>query len=528
MTRRIAGRVLFLAVLLGLSFTMASSWAGRRATALEQLNILVDIRHELVSAHVEAPDEEAMIEAAVRGMIDSIDDPYTHYFDPEEADAFDDQVAGRYSGIGAEINLRDQRLHIVTPLPDTPAWRVGVLPGDTVLEIDGHQTTDFGLAEGRRRLLGEPGTDVTILVRHESGQEQLITITRAVIEPENVRGFRRRADHHFDFMLDPTIGYIWITLFTERTADELRVALAEVVEADARALVLDLRFNPGGLLQSAVEVADMFLPSGYTVVSVEGRSTPKQVYRSTETTVMPEIPIVVLANEASASASEILTGALSENNRALFVGARTVGKGSVQQVKMLESSQGALKITNAYWYTPTGRIIHRRPDAEVWGVDPSDGSYVPMSPQQVKQMLDIRRAVDALRETDERDELAAVTPQWIEDDRKDPQLAAAVRALLGRLELGTWPQVGQSNAQELIKASRREGLVYRREGLRQVLAAVEEDLAKLDAGTVEPDLPSGAEAGVEPVSAPAKIKPEEPDEMGTTEDRGEPVRPEQP
>ena len=249
--------------------------------------------------------------------------------------------------------------------------------------------------------------------------------------------------------------------------------------------ILDLRLNPGGLLEAAVEVSDLFLEDGKSIVSVKGRRA-ERVISSTDHRVLGSIPIVVLANEFSASASEIVTGALSENDRAQFVGTRTFGKGSVQQVNKLKSP-GAIKITNAYYYLPNGRNIHRKKDQETWGVDPKDGFYVPMTTDQIKEMLDHRRVGESHR-ADFRDQQNAgdasgastMTPAVIEETRADPQLAAALAAILGKVETGQWPKVGESGADDLARQSERERLSRRRGQLQDAVSRIDGELAKLD------------------------------------------------
>lgn len=453
------------------------------ASVFDDIDLLVDIRHELADGYVEEPDTREMTERAVRGMVTALEDPYTTYLTTEELEPFDRYVRGSFTGIGAEIDVHENRPRIVTPLEDSPAWNAGILARDVILEIDGQSTEDMSVPDAVKRLQGEPGTQVRLKVRHESGQEQEITITRAVINVHTVRGFLRDAQGKFDYLLDDErgIGYLRITQFSEATAGEVRKALEELQAQGAKAIILDVRFNPGGLLQSAVEISDMFLPAGETIVSVKGRKVREQTYSSTDKDVFADIPVVVLANEASASAAEIVTGALGDNERALVVGARTFGKGSVQQVKMLEGGNGALKITNAYYYVPSGRLIHRRPKAETWGVDPSEGAYVSMTPDAVRAMLERRRESDVLEKREAASQ-QAVTPEWIRENLLDPQLAAAVEAARGKLETGDWPTVGESNAAALSKANERATLQMRRDLLMERLREVEEDLEALEGG----------------------------------------------
>lgn len=460
--------------------------ARRGESVFDQLDLLVDIRHEIVRNYVEEPDEREMIESAVRAMVDSLKDRYTIFLTPEELEPFDKQIRGSFSGIGAEIDIHENRLRIVSPLEESPAWQAGVMAGDMVLEIEGESTEGIKITEAVKKLTGPEGTQVTIKVRHESGEEAMITITRAQINVRTVKGLLRGVDQHWDYMLDPVnrIGYIRMTQFTGSTADDVREALDQLLAQKVEGLILDLRFNPGGLLESAVAVSDMFLDEGKRIVSVKGRRVMERVESATQEGTIAPVPMVVLANEASASASEIVTGALSDNGRAKFVGTRTFGKGSVQQVKMLESGQGALKITNAYYYLPNGRNIHRREDDEVWGVDPDDGFYVPMNSDQVRDMIKTRRESDIVRARgDQAGVPEQITPQWVQEHLADPQLAAALKALQGKLIDGDWPVVGQSGAAELVRKSKRESLVRQRELINERLDEIQKELTELDQKT---------------------------------------------
>jgi carboxyl-terminal processing protease len=481
MTKR-TSRVAFAATTVAalLLLVPAITWA-KKANVFSQIELLVDIRHEIVSEYVEEPDQTKMAENAVKGMVEALNDPYTIYLPPQEVQGFEKQIRGTFFGIGAEVDVHDNRLRIVSPLEGSPAWKAGVMAGDTVLEIDGVTTLGMKINDAIGKLTGPEGTQVKLKVRHESGEEALLTITRAKINVQTVKGLRRAGDLHWDFMLDHTnkIGYVRITQFTETTADDLREAMKQLVGKDVKALILDVRFDPGGLLEAAAEIADLYLKQGQRIVSIKGRRVPERVMEArTDNSPLEEIPLVIIANESSASASEILTGALSDNNRAQFIGTRTFGKGSVQQVKMLEGGEGAIKITNAYYYLPNGRNIHRRETSEVWGVDPQDGFYVPMSNEQVKQMIDKRRSGDVLRANAATQ--PAVTPEYIETELADLQLAAAVRAAIGKLQTGQWPKVGKGNVGEIVKLAEKQKLVKRKEAIEKALADVNKTLARLD------------------------------------------------
>ncbi|MEX0778012.1 MAG: S41 family peptidase [Phycisphaeraceae bacterium] len=477
-------RFVLLSTLLLVSLLAVARSLGRNPSALEQIDLLVDIRHEIVTQYAETPDQQKMAQEAVRAMVGALDDPYTVYLSPEELEPFDKLVHGTFSGIGAEVDIHDDRLRIVTPLDGSPAVKAGVMAGDIVLQIDGVSTEGMKITDAIKRLTGPQGTQVTIKVRHPSGAEADLSITRAQINVQTVRGVRRGAEQKWDYMLDRQagIGYIRLSQFTEKTPGEVRAALDELLAQNVKGLIVDVRFNPGGLLDAAVQIADMFLPADKTIVSVRGRVVPEQAFKSTNGGTIPDMPIVVLANEASASASEVLAGALADNGRAKFIGTRTFGKGSVQQVFKLDGGQGALKITNAYYYLPNGRNIHRRKDATVWGVDPDDGFYVTMTFDQVTEMVRLRSEADVLRPGDAAAQGATLTPEMIRKDRADPQLAAALEAILGKLRGGDWPKVGQSDAQALVRRTQRENLLRQRDAMQDRIAQINKELGRLDKG----------------------------------------------
>ena len=495
MNQRLAANLSLVAAMAVLLVTFRSTWA-RPIGTYDQLDALVDLRHELATEYVEEPDFEKLIDGAIEGMVSSLDDPYTQFLDPEALKGFTESIDSEFSGIGAEVELQNNRLHIVTPLEDSPAFKAGVMAGDTVLTIDGTDTLDLPLRDAIKLLKGPAKTDVTVTVRHRSGDEQEIVITRDRIEVKTVRGFKREADLSQNFWLDAEnkIGYVRLTQFSQPSVEELTQAFSGLKDAGVRGLVLDLRYNPGGLLDAAVRLSNMFLEEGQTIVSVRGRSVREKVYKANGDRLMGDLPLVVLANPYSASASEIVSGALSDNDRALFVGERTFGKGSVQQVKLLDDNQGALKITNAYYYLPSGRNIHRRSHKDSWGVDPSEGAYVPLTFEQRKALADVRRDVA----NQQGPSTEHITPAWLEDEFKDPQLAAALTAVLGKLDTGDWPVVGESGAEALAKSAELDNLNKQREALEEALAEVDQKIIELDLPAEETAEP---EEATEPLDA---------------------------
>ena len=508
---KLAANLSLVAVAVVLVVALRPTWA-RSADAFDEIDLFVTLRHDLLREYVEEPDSNDLIEGGVKGMIEALGDPYTTYMTAEEFEDFNKHVSGSFSGIGAEVQIdaTEKRLQIVSPLEDSPAWEAGVQSGDIVMTIDGEDTYEMKIIEAVKKLTGEEGTDVTITVRHEGGETQEITITRARIKVDSVKSFATDRDGLDRYWIDPEakIAYLRLTQFNENSVQEVGDTLRELVDAGLTGLVFDMRFNPGGLLDAAEAISDMFLPAGETIVSVKGRAVRENVFTSTDNTVVPaDVAVVVLANEASASAAEIVSGALSENGRSLLVGTRTFGKGSVQQLKVLDKNLGALKITNAYYYLPSGRNIHRRPilgeDEDVkkdWGVDPTEGDYVPMAREEVLAMLEARRDRDVIKLVAEAAASGIIDPAWVNENLKDPQLAAALTAIKGKLETGEFPQVGQNNAESVIAEQERANLLLAKQALTEQLAAVEEELAGLQPET----LGATEQAPVETISPEAK------------------------
>lgn len=406
---------------------------------------LIDVKVLLEAHYVEDPDDAALRDAAIRAMVEALDDPYTTYVPARDRGDFEKSLSGRYVGIGAQVALRDGWLVIVTPLEGSPALRAGVMAGDRVTEIDGEGIFGKSTDECIELLQGEPGTTVVVTV--ERGGETLeIPIERARIQTLAVKGFHRASDA-WQHVIDPgrRIAYVRLTQFTPGCANEVRAALEGVMEGGAvGGLVLDLRWNPGGLLSEAGAIADMFLDSG-VIVSTRGRSVPEEVLEARSEGTLGAFPIAVLVNGGSASASEVLSGALQDQGRAVVVGTRTFGKGSVQSVRPLPRGGGAqLKVTEQRYYLPSGRSIHRMPGETVWGVDPDEGFWVEMTGEQTRAMLEVRRAEEII---DGLDQGADV--DWSDTDAvlgylRDPQLEAAVRAVQGRVDRGVWTATGEA------------------------------------------------------------------------------------
>jgi len=406
---------------------------------------IVDIRALLDRYYVEELDEAELQAGAIRGMLETLDDPYTVFVPQEDTADFTKDLTGEYVGIGAEVGMRDGWFTILTPLDDSPAWRGGVMADDRVIAIDQASTEGLTTDECIDKLMGEPGTEVVITVERADAQVVDIPITRSPIHVNPVKGFARAdaGEGAWRYLLDPSrgIAYIRLAQFTPDSADELEAAIdaaRTAHNAPLGGLILDLRFNPGGVLQQAVRMADLFLEDG-VIVSTEGRSSNQRVERASADNTLSGFPIVVLVNAQSASASEILAGALSDNDRAVVLGTRSFGKGLVQIIRRLPDDAGVLKITEQRYALASGRVIHRDDDSTVWGVDPTPGYYLPLTNEQTSAMLAARRQQEIISPKD----LAPTTdPDELVARLEDPQLEAALRVLQHAADTGSPAPIG--------------------------------------------------------------------------------------
>jgi len=286
-----------------------------------------------------------MSQGAIEGMIEALDDPYSSYLDAETHQLGLSSLEGEIEGIGAQVAIRDEQLTIIAPIADSPAAKAGIRAGDVVLEIDGSPTAEMSLAEAVLNIRGPKGTSVRLLILHQGETEpEEIEIVRAKIELASVR-FEMRED----------FAYINITHFSRRTNEELLPILESLNEQGARGIIIDLRGNPGGILEIVIDVASHFLPEGIVVnvVDNQGKRTALEVQPTEVTT---DLPLVVLVDSSSASGSEVLAGALQDHGRSTITGSQTFGKGSVNVVRQLKDGSG-LYITTARWLTPNGRLI---------------------------------------------------------------------------------------------------------------------------------------------------------------------------
>jgi carboxyl-terminal processing protease len=415
---------------------------------------LIDVMALLERNYVTEPDDDALQQAAISGILEALDDPYTVYIPPTNSDEFSKALSGEYVGIGAEVIIEDGWLTIVNPMEDSPALMAGLRPGDRVLAVEDTTTKDRPIQESIDLLKGEPGTPVTLTIERD-GETLEITVIRDHIKTREVKGFHRRpgVDGTWEYLIDPerAIAYVRVSQFTGQVAAETLAALQGAEDKAGRPLegiVLDLRDNPGGMLGEAIEMADLFLADG-VIVSTKGLHHREQVARASAGEPFESTAMMVLVNGQSASASEIVAGALADNGRAIVVGTRTFGKGSVQTVRPIPSQPGAmLKITEQLYYLPSGRSLHRTPGSAIWGVDPSPGYFLPLDGDQRFAMLTARREQEIMRPDEDSESAGAhwSDPIWILETLHDPQLGRGLTALQTRVDTGDWPEVDENEA----------------------------------------------------------------------------------
>jgi len=328
---------------------MAESDADLFLKINKSIDLFGRVYKEITANYVDEIDPEKFMEAGIDGMLGTLD-PYTVYIDKEDGDEVDLLTNGKYGGIGITIGVRDGAMRVISVMDGYSAQRQGLLPGDVLIQVGGVPVASKKPDEVRNLTRGEPGTEVTIKVQRDDEPSPLeFVLVRQEIQVKNVT----YADY-----VDQGIGYVRLERFSRRASEEVRQAIKELkLKGNLKGLVLDLRGNPGGLLDAAVEVAGKFLPRGSMIVSTKGRSqeTDKKYY-STEEPILPTAPVIVLTDRGSASASEIVSGALQDFDRAVVVGTRTFGKGLVQTILPLDYG-AQLKITTARYYTPSGRCI---------------------------------------------------------------------------------------------------------------------------------------------------------------------------
>ncbi|MBT8422166.1 MAG: S41 family peptidase [Gammaproteobacteria bacterium] len=352
-------------ILMGLSFSVGGIVLAEReardagALPIAEARLFAEVMERVKREYVDTIDDAELIESAIRGMVSDLD-PHSAFLDPEEYREIRINTSGNYTGVGLEVNIEDGRVVIVSPIDDTPAQRAGIRPGDILMMVDG-QPVEQDIQSTVGRMRGEPGTSVKLTVSRD-GEDDLLhfNLLRARIQVTSVR----------ETMLEPGFGYIRVSQFSDSTSRDLTRAVLELMDENQdtlKGIVLDLRNNPGGVLEAAVDVSDAFMEDG-GIVSASGRATEADFsMEANPGDISRGAKIIVLINEGTASASEIVAGALQDHGRALLMGSTSFGKGSVQTVMPLSEGR-AIKLTTSRYFTPSGRSIHElgiKPDIEL-------------------------------------------------------------------------------------------------------------------------------------------------------------------
>jgi carboxyl-terminal processing protease len=389
--------------------------------------MLIYAMDQINTRYLEKVDEQVLFEGALEGMLGRLDE-YSEYIGPAALTEFQETLDSQFGGVGIEILLDPdtKQLTVASPLVGSPAYEAGIQAGDKVLRIDGRSTQGFSLADAAERMRGAAGEPVVLTILHQGQTEPTdITITRDVIHVDTVVGDTRNANGSWNFFLEghDRIGYLRLNSFSEKTEDELKAALSRLVEQDMKGLLLDLRNNPGGLLTSAISISDMFIKSGVIVTTRDRNRQIENAYYATGAAQYTDFPIVVLVNQFTASASEILAACLQDHQRAVVVGQRSFGKGRVQEIIDLEPGHGVLKLTMASYWRPSGKDIHRSLSAESWGVSPDKGCEVVVDGQELANLLRWRNQRDLYKPN------GVGSATNASETYVDPQLAKAIECL---------------------------------------------------------------------------------------------------
>ncbi|MBI3592271.1 MAG: S41 family peptidase [Nitrospirae bacterium] len=413
-------KCLFISIILSIALVSATigRWSVGTVNAqngYEELKTFTEVLSMIKKNYVDEVKTKDLVVGAIRGMITSLD-PHSGYMTPEAFKELQVETKGEFGGLGIQIGVKDAILTVIAPIEDTPAYRAGIKAGDKIIKIAGESTKTMGITDAVSKMRGPKGSPITLTIFREGWKEPKdFNIVRDIIKIKSVKAKK----------LDSGIGYVKLTQFQESTGSDLSAALSNLKKEGITSLILDLRNDPGGLLNSAVEVTEQFLPSKKLVVYIKSRSGEKiDYYTEKETSFYAEIPMVVLVNQGSASASEIVAGALKDWKRAVIIGIQTFGKGSVQSLIPLSDGSG-LRLTTAKYYTPKGTSIQSvgiTPDIVVkLGAKNSTDSHPVVRERDLERHL----KNESLKEDAEEKETAPLEV----DEKDDLQLQRAIDTL---------------------------------------------------------------------------------------------------
>ena len=424
MKRRLIYGLVVVALLLNLAigariYLGSARAAGRPDALYPNLELFADVLEKVRQEYVDGQDltYRDLVYSSLKGMVGSLD-PHSEFMDVDDYQQLQSDTEGQFGGLGLVVSMRDNFVTVIAPMEDTPGFRAGILTGDRIIKVDGKSAEKMSLPGVVKQLRGKPGTSVTVTIqRPSSGLAKDFKLTRAIINVDMVKDINGKKEFPLS---DGKIGYVRLVQFGEKTSADLEAALKKLKAQGMQAFVLDLRGNPGGLLEQAVDVCEKFLPRGQLVVTTEGRnpsqnSERRALGRGDE---LHNMPMVVLVNLGSASASEIVAGCLQDLHRAIILGERTFGKGSVQSIiplAPLPDGVPALRLTTAKYYTPSHKVIHEE------GITPD--ILVPLTDEQERQ-IQLRQTPGGVESLDEKDRARVV-------DGYDPQLERAMDLLKG-------------------------------------------------------------------------------------------------
>ena len=406
-------------LLLGARIYLSSAQAAEKNSPYSSLELFSFVMERVRKDYVDGQDlsYEDLVHGALKGMLNTLD-PHSEFMEPYKYKELQDDTQGAFGGVGLVISMRDEFVTVVAPLDDSPGLKAGVLPGDRIVEIDGKSTAGMPVDEAKKQLRGEPGTEVKLTVfRPTTTATKQVTVTRSVISVDMVKDINGKKDFPLS---ENKIGYVRLVQFGEKTSDGLDNAIKKLKAQGMQAFILDLRWNPGGLLDQAVDVCEKFLPRGQLVVRTEGRNPSQNTVRRAlgRGDAIKNMPMVVLVNLGSASASEIVAGCLQDLKRAIILGEKTFGKGSVQSIIPLApvpDGVPALRLTTAKYYTPSHKVIHEE------GITPD--IIVPMTEEQERQ-VQLRNTPGGVESLEGKDRERMATT-------RDPQLDRAMDLLKG-------------------------------------------------------------------------------------------------
>ena len=402
---------------IGARIYLNSAQAAEKDSAYPSLELFSYVMEKVRKDYVDGGKltYQDLVYGALKGMLNTLD-PHSEFMEPEKYKELQNDTQGAFGGLGIVISMKDNFVTVVSPMEDTPGFKAGILSGDRIVKIDGRSTEKMSLQDAVKNLRGEPNTDVKItILRPSSGLIKDLKLTRAIINIDMVKDINGKKEFPLG---ENKIGYVRLVQFGEKTSDDLEKALKKLKSQGMQALVLDLRWNPGGLLEQAVDVCEKFLPHGSLVVKTEGRdprsgqnSVRKAMGRGDE---LHNMPMVILVNLGSASASEIVAGCLQDWKRAIVLGEKTFGKGSVQSILPLTDGS-ALRLTTAKYYTPSHKVIHEQ------GITPD--IVVPVTDDEERDIL-MKRTPGGIESLDDKDRDRVA-------NSRDPQLDRAMDLLKG-------------------------------------------------------------------------------------------------